>query len=228
MAWTVRAANAGDAEAACQVLRRSIAECCVEDHRNDSSVLDPWLRNKTPQNVRAWFCTAGNFPVVAEIDGSIGGVALMSPEGEIGLCYLLPEARFRGAGKALLSALEAEAVRRGLRSLHLESTVTAKPFYLRNGFESAGEPKAASGAVAFPLRKVLDRSRRLVETQSVITCPACGASATETMPLDACMYFYECTSCKQLLRPKPGDCCVFCSFGSVKCPPVQLSAGCCG
>jgi hypothetical protein len=28
-----------------------------------------------------------------------------------------------------------------------------------------------------------------------------------------------------LLKPKPGDCCVFCSYGSVACPPVQLSDG---
>ncbi|CAN7687371.1 GDCCVxC domain-containing (seleno)protein [Pararhizobium sp. LjRoot238] len=30
------------------------------------------------------------------------------------------------------------------------------------------------------------------------------------------------------MRPEPGDCCVFCSFGSVKCPPVQQQCGCCG
>lgn len=56
-----------------------------------------------------------------------------------------------------------------------------------------------------------------------ITCPACGAAKTETMPTDACRYFYECTGCGTLLRPKRGDCCVFCSYGSVSCPPMQLS-----
>jgi hypothetical protein len=61
------------------------------------------------------------------------------------------------------------------------------------------------------------------ETQRVsdLTCPRCGFVATETMPTDACLYFYECTSCKLLLRPKAGDCCVFCSYGSVKCPSIQ-------
>jgi hypothetical protein len=47
------------------------------------------------------------------------------------------------------------------------------------------------------------------------------------MPTDACQFFYECTSCKAMLRPKAGDCCVFCSYGSVKCPPVQEQRGCC-
>jgi hypothetical protein len=38
------------------------------------------------------------------------------------------------------------------------------------------------------------------------------------MPTDACQYFYECEVCKALLKPNAGDCCVFCSFGSVMCP----------
>ena len=60
--------------------------------------------------------------------------------------------------------------------------------------------------------------------QSIITCPNCGFSQTETMPRDACLYFYECAGCHALLRPKAGDCCVFCSFGSVPCPPKQSQA----
>ena len=64
--------------------------------------------------------------------------------------------------------------------------------------------------------------------ESILTCPHCGVAAVETMPTDSCLYLYECTSCRTLLRPKSGDCCVFCSYGSVKCPPIQLSSGCCG
>ncbi len=41
------------------------------------------------------------------------------------------------------------------------------------------------------------------------------------MPTDACQYFYDCKSCGKLLRPNSGDCCVFCSFGSVPCPSIQ-------
>ena len=46
------------------------------------------------------------------------------------------------------------------------------------------------------------------------------------MPTDACQFFYECKGCGERLKPKPGDCCVFCSYGSVPCPPVQ-ARGCC-
>ncbi|MEO6746825.1 MAG: GDCCVxC domain-containing (seleno)protein [Caldimonas sp.] len=61
----------------------------------------------------------------------------------------------------------------------------------------------------------------------VLTCPSCGHAKCETMPTDACQFFYECESCRTLLRPLRGDCCVFCSFGSTKCPPMQQSVSCC-
>jgi hypothetical protein len=60
---------------------------------------------------------------------------------------------------------------------------------------------------------------------STVTCPACRTSKEEVMPANACQFFYECTGCGVLLRPKPGDCCVFCSHGSVPCPPIQAAAG---
>lgn len=65
-------------------------------------------------------------------------------------------------------------------------------------------------------------------TTSEITCPECGHKNLEVMPTDACQWFYECENCKTLLKPKPGDCCVFCSYGTVPCPPIQLNdKNCC-
>lgn len=62
--------------------------------------------------------------------------------------------------------------------------------------------------------------------ESTLKCPVCGFEKEEVMPLDACLYYYECTACHTLLRPKPGDCCVFCSYGTVKCPPMQMNKPC--
>lgn len=62
---------------------------------------------------------------------------------------------------------------------------------------------------------------------STITCPQCGHQKEETMPVNACQYFYECEHCKQLLKPKAGDCCVYCSYGTNVCPPMQGSGSCC-
>ena len=63
--------------------------------------------------------------------------------------------------------------------------------------------------------------------RSVITCPECGHQKEEEMPVDACQYFYDCENCKALLKPLQGDCCVYCSYGTVKCPPIQQNKSCC-
>lgn len=60
-----------------------------------------------------------------------------------------------------------------------------------------------------------------MKLQSVLKCPECGYEKEETMPTDSCLFFYECTNCKIMLKPKSGDCCVFCSYGSVLCPSNQ-------
>ena len=62
---------------------------------------------------------------------------------------------------------------------------------------------------------------KAMQMESTLTCPKCAFKATETMPLDACQFFYVCKGCGEKLKPQPGDCCVFCSYGSVPCPPVQ-------
>ena len=68
---------------------------------------------------------------------------------------------------------------------------------------------------------------------SNLGCPECGGTSAETMPTNACRFFYECRHCKAVLRPLEGDCCVFCSFGDTPCPPIQKAratgakVGCC-
>ena len=49
----------------------------------------------------------------------------------------------------------------------------------------------------------------------------------EDMPTNACQFFYECENCKTVLKPKKGDCCVYCSYGTVACPPIQEGKNCC-
>lgn len=60
-----------------------------------------------------------------------------------------------------------------------------------------------------------------IQLLSIITCPVCAFEKNETMPESACSFFYECPRCKHIMKPKEGDCCVFCSYGSVMCPPKQ-------
>ena len=60
-----------------------------------------------------------------------------------------------------------------------------------------------------------------IKTRANLTCPECGAKQKVEMPTNACQHFYKCTSCGEMLKPKEGDCCVFCSYADSKCPPKQ-------
>jgi DNA-directed RNA polymerase subunit RPC12/RpoP len=65
-----------------------------------------------------------------------------------------------------------------------------------------------------------------IELNSTIKCPECGFEKEEIMPVDSCQFFYVCSNCGKILKPKEGDCCVYCSYGSAKCPPVQETGKC--
>ncbi len=60
------------------------------------------------------------------------------------------------------------------------------------------------------------------ELKSTIKCPYCGFEKEEQMATDSCQFFYKCTNCGKIIRPKSGDDCVFCSYGTEKCPSKQL------
>ena len=68
--------------------------------------------------------------------------------------------------------------------------------------------------------------RNMIALKSILTCPVCAFQKEETMPEDSCRFFYECEKCKTILKPKQGDCCVFCSYGSVKCQSIQTGERC--
>jgi len=74
----------------------------------------------------------------------------------------------------------------------------------------------------------MENSTDEIELKSAITCPECGHVETETMPTNACQWFYDCKGCGTVLKPKKGDCCVFCSYGTTPCPPIQQGQRCCG
>jgi GNAT superfamily N-acetyltransferase len=136
----IRDATPDDAEAACDVLRRSISELCVADHRDDPAILGAWLGNKRPDIVAAWARQPGNSLLVAVDGDAILAVGSVTDAGEITLNYVAPDARFRGVSRALLAALEARAAERGNVRCTLTSTETAHRFYRSAGYVDDGAP----------------------------------------------------------------------------------------
>jgi GNAT superfamily N-acetyltransferase len=151
----VRDAVLADAPAACVVLRRSITELCVADHGNDPDLLARWLANKTPEIVAAWIERPTNSVLVAVDGDAILAVGSVTDKGEIGLNYVSPDARFRGASKALLHALELRAREQGNARCALTSTETAHRFYRSAGYGDSGPPVEAFGMRGYPMAKDL-------------------------------------------------------------------------
>jgi N-acetylglutamate synthase-like GNAT family acetyltransferase len=152
----VRRAESHDAEAAVAVLRESIAQLCVDDHKNDPATLDEWLRNKTADQFRAWVSSPSRFVIVAEDELGIAGVAAFHISGEIRLCYVRPGLQGLGIGRSLVTALEAQATAMGIRKLYLKSTSGARSFYEHRGYVGTGPATCGFGSAAcFPYEKVL-------------------------------------------------------------------------
>lgn len=151
----VRPATVEDAVSACNVVRGSILACCHDDHGGDENVIQGWLRNKTPEFFRSVISEPNAFSVVASLKGETVGFGSALNTGEVTLCYAVPSVRFAGVGKALLAAIENQAVRAGVDALRLESTRTARTFYLRNGFMADGLSVQAFGMEALPMKKLL-------------------------------------------------------------------------
>jgi GNAT superfamily N-acetyltransferase len=132
----VRDAVPEDAPAACRVMRRSITELCVADHRNDPA--------------------PGNSLLVAVEGNGILAVGSVTDAGEITLNYVSPDARFRGVSAALLAALETRATERGNKLCTLKSTETARRFYLERGYLEDGPADGKFGTSSgYPISKRL-------------------------------------------------------------------------
>ena len=151
----IRNATSADGPAACDVMRRSIAELCVADHGNDPAILGRWLSNKTPEIFRSWI-RPGNSLLVAVEAENILAVGCVTDSGEITLNYVSPDARFRGVSTALLDALEKRTIELGHDECHLESTETARRFYLDRGYVEQGPADGKFGtASGYPMSKVI-------------------------------------------------------------------------
>ena len=151
----IRPAGPADAPAMSAVLTASIRDLCTADHRNDPEILAGWLRNKTPEMVLEMLERPGAQFLVAEHDGEIAAVGCLNGPDEIGLNYVAPAHRFRGASKALLAALEERIRQSGAAVATLTSTGTAHRFYLANGWEDAGPAEADRGMLCYPMEKRL-------------------------------------------------------------------------
>ena len=154
--FDIRKAVPGDAAGACALLRRSIEIGCRADHQDQPAVLEAWLGNKTAANVASWFANPSHHALVAECEGELLGLCLLTQAGKLALCYVSPEALRSGIGRALIAAAEEQARAWSIAKLHLHSPPSASAFFERQGYVNAGKDKSCWGLECDLLWKPLD------------------------------------------------------------------------
>lgn len=87
--------------------------------------------------------------------GAVVATGRLLPDGHIGRMAVLAPMRGKGAGGAVLQALVAEAVRRGLSGVALNAQVHALDFYRRHGFVEHGEVFMEAGIAHRAMRRAL-------------------------------------------------------------------------
>ena len=151
----IRPALQADADQICAVVRASILELCHADHHGDPEILRLWLANKTPENVLGWLASPDTINLVAIDGAAMLAAGCVTRSGEVVLNYVSPGARFRGVSSDLLAALEEQARAAGNDRCTLDSTVTARRFYLSRGYQEAGAPGEKFGLTSYPMTKGL-------------------------------------------------------------------------
>lgn len=153
----IKIASVNDANEACDVISESIREVCGPYYDEIPGYIEKWLSNKTPTTLRQWIQHDSNeFLISHDATGKINGVSCIGKNGEIFLCYVTSAALGNGVGKALLSKMKAVAANWGLTEIISYSTVTAKDFYISQGFEDTLEvEKEGDVVVEHKLRHTL-------------------------------------------------------------------------
>lgn len=150
----IRSASVLDTDGICLAVRRSIAECCTADHKDEPSLVAAWLENKTAVNVAMWVQEPGSISLVATVGDKVVGFTLYR-NGELALCYVIPEVLHKGVGKGLLLATEARVAAQGFTTIRVDSTQTGNDFYQRNGYRRTGSAIVWAGMKCQPMFKSL-------------------------------------------------------------------------
>ena len=105
MEYLIRRAEVADAPGACEAVRQSIAELCIEDHHGDQATIAAWLSNKTIENVASWIALPRNIAAVAQSSIGIVGFGLLRNVDSL-RCNFLLSPTLREEGRSCLQVLQ--------------------------------------------------------------------------------------------------------------------------
>ncbi|OBZ16464.1 GNAT family N-acetyltransferase [Bacillus sp. FJAT-26390] len=93
-------------------------------------------KDKEMLTLKAWEVSMSqNITYVAEISRKIVGFADMTKQGHLDRLYVHKDFQGQGIASAVVGTLEFEASKLGLVEVDTEASITAKPFFERQGYE---------------------------------------------------------------------------------------------
>lgn len=138
----IREATVADIPVMTQLRAESIRALCQPDHNDDEAGIARWIGD--PDKFSGLLGRDGMMLIVIEIDEKMAGLGGMNGD-RILLNYVHPAFRFQGISKAVMQSLESRMVAAGLLVGHLDSTLTAVPFYQSLGWVKAGPADPETG-----------------------------------------------------------------------------------
>jgi putative acetyltransferase len=128
-AITVRPYAPEDLDAVIEVFLRSVRETASANYNPDQ--IAAWAQ----ADREVWSKRRSSRPTwIAEAEGQVAGFTDLENDGHLDMMYVHPELSGRGVARALLLAAEQYARRRSLVRMYSEVSLTARPFFQRNGF----------------------------------------------------------------------------------------------
>jgi putative acetyltransferase len=135
----VRSAKSEDARGILEAHHSAVHETAARDYA--AEIINLWGPPVTVERVASYAKDAlpNETTVVTEVDGRIAGFGvIIESDNELRAVYVSAEFGNQGVGSALLRELERLAKEGGCRELHMDSSLTAAPFYLHRGYEELG------------------------------------------------------------------------------------------
>jgi N-acetylglutamate synthase-like GNAT family acetyltransferase len=129
----IRRATTDDSGAVHEIVLQALRETNARDQ--PASVIDRLiltLPEKVASNLDTWHA------FVAIVDGRVVGTASLSGH-TVKSVFVHPDYQRRGVATKLMSAVESTALAQSVRSLDVQSSITAQPFYAMWGFNIVRE-----------------------------------------------------------------------------------------
>jgi N-acetylglutamate synthase-like GNAT family acetyltransferase len=146
---SIRAATTDDAIALSALIQDTVRTSNSREY--DEATIELICANFTRARVIEKMAQRDVFVAVSD-DGIVGTVSLGS--GKLHSMFVAPRRQGEGIGRSLVKHLERHAVGSGLSELQLSSSITAKPFYEKFGYELIQFEERPDGST-FLMRKSL-------------------------------------------------------------------------